>query len=231
MGMKTNLSKETRTILKQLVMEGSITEDGTWLERFLDRLLDQETAAQAAREAVRDEEALDTSAIVAALWVIQEMPRGAFIAALREAWLDFGLKADPESLAAIFHDARLHEEVLMTREELKRLHELPDAIVVYRGQFYVDGPTCPTGHGWTLVKEVAGWYAAPVPALGQPHGWVLSTTVQKNAVLALFLTRGESEVVIDLEAIHGVSIQSERGTCNKFPKHLSCRQPATATFS
>ncbi|MCO4095347.1 MAG: hypothetical protein HEQ37_19185 [Acidovorax sp.] len=73
---------------------------------------------------------------------------------------------------------------------------------------------------WTLVEEVADWYSAPVPGQTE-RGYVLSAIVPRGAVMALFLARGETEVVVDLAALQHVSASSRKGRSEKFPAHLA----------
>ena len=151
------------------------------------------------------------------------MPRVAVAAALREVWLDFGLKFDDTAdLATLFVDARQHhQEVLMTSEETRRFQFLPQVVDVFRGQMFADGRHRPSNISWTLSKAVASWYAAPVQAIDQPHGRVLSSQVKKESVIALFLERGEQEVVINPRAFAGHLIRAERGTCDELPQSLT----------
>ena len=72
---------------------------------------------------------------------------------------------------------------------------------------------------WTLAEEVADWYAAPIP--GETlRGRVLSATVPRSVLLALFVERGESEVVIGIDSLTGIQVRSRVGRSDKFPPHL-----------
>lgn len=223
--------------LKGLVMAfGCVVEDGTWFKRFLnDRLLDPMTAAQAARAAVLDREhreVLEPAAVMEAMACVEGIPPAAVAGALREVWLDYGLQADdPNDLASLFRDARAHSPAaLMTAEELERLQSLPPMVEIFRGQVFSDGRR-PSNISWTLSKEVACWYAAPVPSLGLPFGWILSSRVPRDLVLAHFLERAEQEVIIDPSPflIPGhYPVRAERGTCTEFPAHLSRARMSSA---
>ena len=166
---------------------GVVVEDGNWVERFSERLLDPATAAVAGREALLDDEVLQPIAVLEALWYSRAIPRAALAAALREMWLDHGLQAEQEDLTAIFKESLKAADVLMTAEEHARLKALPAKLIVWRGQIFFDGGESATSASWTLNRQVAEWYAAPVPALAQPHGWVLRAEIPKKAILALFL--------------------------------------------
>lgn len=155
-----------------------------------------------------------------AFWAFKVFPREAVAAALRDMCLDAGVNTDdPADLRSVFCEARKAECVLMTQEELRVLKDLPVMVDVYRGQLYQDGYERSMGPSWTLSEEVAGWYAAPVSRLNQPHGWVLHARIPRDAVLAVFLERGEQEVVVDLT--YNLSITARRGLCDVFPEHLA----------
>lgn len=199
-----------------------VVEDGDWVQRYSSRLFDPSTAGTAGRDAVLDGEVMFPAAIVEFFWRVKTIPRAAVAAALREVWLDAGLKTAPHDLSELFNDALTAREHLMSATELALLEALPFTITAYRGQLFSDGHLVPSGASWTLRREVADWYAAPVPLLGEPRGWVLQIDVPRTCVLALFTEREEDEVVLDLTAIDGAAqIVSARGTCDRFPQNLS----------
>lgn len=207
--------------LATLAEDGIVVEDGDWLERFGNRLLDPSSAAKAGREAVQDDEVWFPSIVLEVLWETSDVPRAAVAAALRSVWLDAGFMAPPGFLSAIFRDAREAEDVLMMGDELECLRGLPRNVEVFHGQRFSDGPNSICGASWTLDEQVAQWYAAPIPSIAEPHGWVLRATVPNQAILALFLERGESETVLDLPMISNIQHQYMRGSCDKFPQHLA----------
>lgn len=107
----------------------------------------------------------------------------------------------------------------MTPAEAAALVELPEYVRIFRGQRQGDLPDQPSGMSWTLAEEVADWYAAPIP--GQTtRGRVLSALVPRHAVIALFLARAETEVIVDLAVLQGLSISSRAGRLDEFPPHL-----------
>ena len=207
-------------VFDMLAEEGAIVEDGTWTERYVDRILDPEQAAVAVVEAINDEEVMAPHSIAIALKFIESVPRSAVAAAARNLWLAGGIFSEAQGLVAdVFRDALKASTTLMTPAELIALGELPEYVKVFRGQLHGDLSDEPSGMSWTVSEEVADWYAAPIP--GQTlRGCVLSATVPRGAVLALFLERGESELVIDLDLLDRIPVESRVGRCDKFPLHL-----------
>ncbi len=216
------LRVHAESILAQLAKDEAVVVDGDWVERFTARLLDpdQVRAADAAREAIQDQEVLLASDVVIAFARAKAIPRSALAAALRMVCIDQGLFADPATFSFVFHEARKAVNFLMTPEEIAALAALPESVPVYRGQLVVAGPM-PTAASWTLAKEVAEWYSAP-SQLDRRNGWVLSTTVAKGAVVALFLERAEQEVLLDFTGRALLRpVTARRGRCTSFPAHLA----------
>ena len=203
-----------------LAEEGAIVEDGTWADRYIDNILDPEQAAVAAIEAISDDEVMAPHGIAMALAFLDCVPRAAVAAALRKLWLEGGVFSDePEQVNDLFREALKAPGVLMTPAEAAALGELPEYVPIFRGQLHGDFPDQPSGMSWTLAEEVADWYAAPIP--GQMmRGRVLSVLVPRCVVMALFLARGETEVIVDLAALKGMSISSRAGCSDEFPPHL-----------
>jgi hypothetical protein len=204
-----------------LAEEGVIVEDGSWPQRFVDRLLDPEQPAGVGVEAVSDDEVDDPHPVLMALHLVEAVPRAAVATALRKLWLEGGVFS-PEAgqISDLFRGAMKAPESLMTPAEITALANLPERVHVFRGQLDGDSPDRPSGMSWTLVEEVADWYAAPIPGQTE-RGHVLSAFVPRGAMLALFLARGETEVVVDLVAFHGVTVSSRKGRSDKFPAHLA----------
>ncbi len=211
-----------KDVMNELRNSGAIIPDGTWLERFLPGLLSSETAAQTAKAAIHDNEyceVLSPIFVMAVLYADTRFPRSGAASALREVWLKYGISGDVEYTSKIFHDLRrASQNSLMSLDEIIEFENLPSEVTIYRGQLFSDGKRAATGMSWTLDEQVAQWYAAPVPHQRQPHGWVLSATVPKRAVLAMFLERGEREVVVDTRQI--TKMTAKRGTADHFPEHL-----------
>lgn len=211
------------TVFEEIRLSGAIVPDGTWVERFAPGLLNPASCCATAKVAIRDQEfgeVYDSASILIYLYFAPEIARAAVAVALREVWLDFGIHGDVDAVVSLFSDlSKKVPEAIVTEDERNTLADLPDIVRVYRGQIFSDGQSAPTGMSWTLNEKVADWYAAPVPAIGEPRGWVMSATIPKSAILALFLERGEQEVVIDTR--FATDLTSRRGTCDEFPKHLA----------
>lgn len=203
-----------------LAEEGAIVEDGTWSQRYIDRLLDQEEAPAVGVAAVTDDEVMAPHAVIMALNIVESVPRVAVAAALRKLWLEGGVfSPEPEQVTDLFRGALKGPEILMTPDEIAALGELPESVRIFRGQLHGDSPDQPSGMSWTLAEEVADWYAAPIPGQTK-RGRVLSALVPRRVVMALFLARGETEVIVDLAALKGMSISSRAGRSDEFPPHL-----------
>ena len=213
--------EEVLELFEILAEEGAIVEDGTWAERYIDKILDPQQAAVAAVDSIVDDEVMAPHGIVMALAFIECVPRAAVAAALRKLWLEGGVfSEEPDQVTDLFREALKAPEALMTPAEAAGLGELPEYVRIFRGQVQGDFPDLPSGRSWTLAEEVADWYAAPIP--GQTtRGRVLSALVPRHAVMALFLARGETEVIVDPAALEGVPISSRAGRSDVFPKHLT----------
>ena len=206
--------------LEFLTEEGAIVEDGTWADRYIDNILDPEQAAVAAVEAIGDDEVMAPHGIAMALAFLDCVPRAAVAAALRELWLEGGVfSEEPKQVTDLFREALKAPGVLMTPDEAAALVELPEYVPIFRGQLHGDFPDQPSGMSWTLSEEVADWYAAPIPGQTK-RGHVLSALVPCCVVMALFLARGETEVIVDFAALKGMSISSRAGRSDEFPPHL-----------
>jgi hypothetical protein len=228
---------EGKTMLKKMPIElllnalpdmGIVVVDGAWMERNKEGILSQDpkVAGAAGRMAVLDDDVMDVGGIVSALVFGADVHPACLASALRSAWLGHGLHADPDFIRQAFTEAWKSREFLMNEEENKRFDELPAVVKIWRGQLFSDG-TSPSSSSWTLSETVSDMFAAPVGALGLPHGWVISVLAPKSAILALFLERGEEEVVVDLAALGSARIEGRRGRASDvFPS-----QNASIRFS
>ena len=94
----------------------------------------------------------------------------------------------------LFQAERPGREALMDEDEHESLRNLPDEFPVYRG---FQGRR-EKGISWTTDRDKAVWFAnrfAMLDHLGEPK--LLTGVARKENVLAHFLGRGESEIVID----------------------------------
>lgn len=112
----------------------------------------------------------------------------------------------------------------MTPDEIAALDELPESVQIFRGQLHGDSPDQPSGMSWTLAEESADWYATLIPGQTK-RGRVLSALVPRCVVTALLLARGETEVIVYLAALKGMSISSRAGCSDEFPPHLVAGKP------
>jgi hypothetical protein len=95
------------------------------------------------------------------------------------------------------HESR---QCVMTDAERARLEALPERVTVYRGFNAYSGSS---GMSWTLDPEVATWFARRVGP-----GAVISGTVRRGRILALFDGRNESEVVVFPRYVYARKLQA-----------------------
>lgn len=81
---------------------------------------------------------------------------------------------------------------LMTKEELKVFNSLPDEFTIYRG---VGHKRKEKGLSWTLNKDTAEWFMNRYEG---KNNHVLTAKVKKENCLAYFNSRGENEIVVDV---------------------------------
>ena len=205
----------------------AIVPDGDWEERFLGRLMDPDPKIswEAGFEAIADFEVLLPAPVAYVLCLEPSINKAASATVLRRVWTDQGFQTTPDILRKMFTEtATLAPNYLMNKQEWAVLAALPDVVTIFRGQLFDSGKKL-NGASWTLLKEVAQWYSAPCAALNsRDRGWVLTAKIPKSAILAVFFDRDEKEVVVDIEQIPRSSVEVQRGTCDKFPKHLAKSQ-------
>lgn len=83
---------------------------------------------------------------------------------------------------------------LMDEKEDQALRSLPEFVTVYRGCVEKLNEN---GLSWTLSKEKAQWFAGRFTHKGE--GKVLEKIVPKSEIIALFLGRNESEIVLEVK--------------------------------
>ena len=91
------------------------------------------------------------------------------------------------------------KKVMMTREEQTRLSELDDKITIYRGVTTYNAKNI-KALSWTIDKRKAEWFAHRYGESGK----VYKAEMDREKVLAFFMERGESEIIVnpkDLENI------------------------------
>lgn len=100
------------------------------------------------------------------------------------AWQNIG------SWSEIFASDRASQHSLMNEDELQLFHSLPDTLTIYRG---CRRDINEDGLAWTLDEQRAHWFAE---RFSNDDGVVLTRTVSKKDVVALFTRRGEQEVIV-----------------------------------
>lgn len=87
----------------------------------------------------------------------------------------------------------------MAADEFERLQSLPETVVIYRGCTSQNR----SGLSWTLCQEKATWFARRFPSSLRPL--VLTASVPRDHIYALFLARDEQEVVVPPNALSHIS--------------------------
>ena len=89
----------------------------------------------------------------------------------------------------LFDSKRPHSHYLMDETEDNAMNTLPEMVTIYRGS----SANNEKGLSWTLSKDKAEFFAQ---RFAQKRGKVYEQEVRKDQILALFLGRGESEVIL-----------------------------------
>lgn len=97
---------------------------------------------------------------------------------------------------------RAEKALLMDDDELRQYLALPEQITVYRG---IRGRGSLKALSWTIDVEQAEWFAR---RWGK-NGKVYSATISREDVLAVFTSRGESELVVDYSKLRDVVLERE----------------------
>lgn len=119
----------------------------------------------------------DMSTILADAWVRSECP-------------NMDVDVNKTELVGMFE--RADKAHLMTKEERKLLSELGDILTVYRGVTAYNAKNI-RALSWTIDRKKAEWFAH---RFGE-SGTVYTAQIKKSDVLAVFLCRGESEIVVN----------------------------------
>lgn len=129
----------------------------------------------------------DYSSFLSSMWTIVEFPN-----------VDDNITA-PE-FVKIFR--RADRTLLMDEDEQKQYSDLPEEITVYRG---IRGRGSLKALSWTTDIAQAEWFAKR----WDKNGKVYSATVDKEDVLAVFASRGESELVVDYTELRDIKLERE----------------------
>ena len=119
----------------------------------------------------------DLSAVLAEAWIHAEAP-------------NMDVNVSKTELVKFFSQA--DKASLMTAAERKQLADLPDIVTVYRGVTSYNAKNV-RALSWTLDKSKAEWFAH---RFGE-SGTVYQAQINKADILAVFMSRGESEVVLN----------------------------------
>lgn len=92
-------------------------------------------------------------------------------------------------------------EDLMNLDERRKLAELSDEIEIYRGVTEKNKDNI-LAMSWTMKQETAEWFAKRFGSKGK----VYRAKVRKEDILAVFLGRNESEVIVDPKSLKEISL-------------------------
>lgn len=127
-------------------------------------------------------------------WCIErELSDAEYARLLSLIWQDTELPgAILDSWIRLFTNPRLQREFLMTPEELSYYRALPDSVRIWRGARY---PRYARGISWTTDPDQAAWFAQRFAS--KDGGRIYSVTVGREAIIAYFAGRKESEVIVN----------------------------------
>ena len=92
-------------------------------------------------------------------------------------------------------------EDLMNLDERRKLAELPDELTVYRGITEKNKDNI-LALSWTMKRETAERFANRFKSKGK----VYQAKIRKEDILAVFLGRNESEVIVDPKNLNEISL-------------------------
>ena len=84
------------------------------------------------------------------------------------------------------------KQYLMSERERKLLAQLGETVTVYRGVTSYNAKNV-RALSWTIDKDRAKWFAHRF----QENGIVYTAQIRKAQILAVFASRGESEIVLN----------------------------------
>ena len=127
----------------------------------------------------------DLTAILADAWMRSENP-------------NMDANVTKSELVSMFEKA--DKTMIMTDEERKRLSEFGETVTVYRGVTPYNARNV-KALSWTVDKKKAEWFAH---RFGE-NGTVYKARIQKADVLAFFMGRNESEIVLNPKKLEQIS--------------------------
>jgi hypothetical protein len=126
--------------------------------------------------------------------IMDEISDQAYWETLAWMWRDSeNIREFPTIWTSLLMSDRAHREHLMTDAERETLSAMPETFTVWQG--HTEGRD--DGWSWTFDKKVAEWFARRFARLEDDQPLVTEALVQRDDVVALFLERGESEVIVD----------------------------------
>ncbi len=137
--------------------------------------------------AKRDLSGKDLSELLADAWIRSESP-------------NMDANVTKGELVAMFEQA--DKVALMTEQERKLLSEFNDTVTIYRGVTSYNAKNI-KALSWTIDKKKAEWFAH---RFGE-NGTVYKSQISKDKILAYFIGRGESEIIVnpkDLKQIKAI---------------------------
>ena len=121
--------------------------------------------------------------------IAKEMPDAKYWSLLGSIWTDTeNAWQNLEQWRALFNSNRPGRENLMDGHEQSVFDSLPDEVEIYRG---CEKGLNEDGLAWTLDKAKAEFFANRF----SKTGIILSKTIKKAQIIAVFTGRGESEVI------------------------------------
>lgn len=127
-----------------------------------------------------------------------------------DVWTDSeNIHQNLEDWEAIWSTSRPNRQAAMDKEEKAALRALPDQLTVFRGAM---DPLNGEGMSWTLDAAKALWFAKRFKREGKPV--VITARMLKSDVLAYFMGRNESEIVVPLRVVrsqrrfHVIAVES-----------------------
>ena len=127
----------------------------------------------------------DLTAILADAWMRSENP-------------NMDANVTKSELVSMFEKA--DKTMIMTDEERKRLSEFGETVTVYRGVTPYNARNV-KALSWTVDKKKAEWFAH---RFGE-NGTVYTARIKKADVLAFFMGRNESEIVLNPKKLEQIS--------------------------
>lgn len=103
-------------------------------------------------------------------------------------------------LSCLLNEDRAEKECMMDEDERLFLEKLPQKVRIYRGH----QKSNKKGYSWTLSYWKAKWFSK---RFDQPTSGVVEAVVDKSEIIAVFLGRGEFEIVVAPHKIKAKTIK------------------------